>query len=79
MSLRAIAKRKYFCLHIEGLWPPSGVHAGIGMNVDATFGFPIGVFVIDQLIHNGLSYFISKLAAHQKRQIKCRRNSDNSG
>lgn len=40
------------------------------MDVDATFRFPIGIFVIDQVIYNGLCYIISKLAAHQKRQIK---------
>jgi hypothetical protein len=28
-----------------------------------------GIFVIDHMIYNGLCYFISKLAAHQKRQI----------
>jgi len=40
------------------------------MDVDATFRFPIGIFVIDRMIYNGLYYIISKLAAHQKRQIK---------
>jgi hypothetical protein len=44
-------------------------HVGLGMDVEAALRFPIGIFVMDHMIYNDLNYFVSKLAAHEKRQI----------
>ena len=62
------SKRKYFWLIVEGLGALR-THVGLGMDVEAALRFPIGIFVMDHMIYNDLNYFVSKLAAHEKRQI----------
>jgi len=69
MSLWAVApKGSIFALTLRAL-AALQAHVGLGMDVEAALRFPIGIFVMDQMIYNGLYYSISKLAEHQKRQI----------
>jgi hypothetical protein len=69
MSLWAVApKGSIFALTLRAL-AALRAHVGLGMDVEAALRFPVSIFVIDHMIYNGLYYFISKLAAHQKRQI----------
>ena len=79
MSLWAVApKGSIFVVSLKAL-AALRTHVGLGMDVEAALGFLIGIFVMDHMIYNDLNYFVSKLAAHEKRQITCRRNGDDPG
>lgn len=69
MSLWAVApKGSIFALSLKAS-AALQTHVGLGMDVEAALRFPIGIFVMDHVIYNDLNYFVSKLAAHEKRQI----------